>query len=47
MFNLSGSAKHFENSDESVCEEVLRKAIDHEEDEDVMYISDEEMSQVK
>lgn len=47
MFNLSGSAEQFENSDESVCEEVLRKALDHEEDEDVMYISDEEMSQVK
>ncbi|XP_027043854.1 minichromosome maintenance domain-containing protein 2-like [Pocillopora damicornis] len=45
VFNLSGSAEQFENSDESVCEEVLRKAIDHEEDEDVMYISDEEMSQ--
>lgn len=47
MFNLSGSTEQFENSDESVCEEVLRKALDHEEDEDVMYISDEEMSQVK
>lgn len=45
MFNLSGSAEQFENSDESVCEEVLRKALDHEEDEDVMFISDEEMSQ--
>ncbi|CAH3120737.1 unnamed protein product [Pocillopora meandrina] len=45
VFNLSGSAEQFENSDESVCEEVLRKALDHEEDEDVMYISDEEMSQ--
>lgn len=47
MFNLSGSVEQFENSDESVCEEVLRKALDHEEDEDVMFISDEEMSQVK
>ena len=47
MFNLSGSTEQFENSDESVCEEVLRKALDHEEDEDVMFISDEEMSQVK
>lgn len=47
MFNLSGSAEQFENSDESVCEEVLRKALDYEEDEDVMFISDEEMSQVK
>nr|XP_058967246.1 minichromosome maintenance domain-containing protein 2-like [Pocillopora verrucosa] len=45
VFNLSGSAEQFENSDESVCEEVLRKALDHEEDEDVMFISDEEMSQ--
>ena len=46
MFNLSGSAEQFDNSDESVSEEVLRKAIEHQEDEESLYITDEEMRQV-
>ncbi|XP_022783385.1 MCM domain-containing protein 2-like [Stylophora pistillata] len=46
VFNLSGSAEQHDNSDESVSEEVLRKALDHDEDEeDALYISDEEISQ--
>ena len=46
VFNLSGSAEHVDNSDESVSEEVLRKAMEYPQDEASLYISDEEMSQV-
>ncbi|KAJ7363409.1 Minichromosome maintenance domain-containing protein 2 [Desmophyllum pertusum] len=45
VFNLSGSAEHVDNSDESVSEEVLRKAMECPQDEASLYISDEEMSQ--
>lgn len=46
MINLSGSVEHVDNSDESVSEEVLKKAVEYPEDEALLYISDEEMSQV-
>jgi len=46
VLNLSGSAENFDNSDESVSEEMLRKAIEDSEDVTSSYISDEEMGQV-
>ena len=46
MLNLSASAQNVDNSDESVSEEMLRKAMEDSEDVASLYISDEEMGQV-
>ena len=46
MLNVSGSAENIDFSDESVSEEVLRKAMEDSEHVDSLYISDEEMGQV-
>jgi len=46
VLNLNGSAENVDNSDESVSEEMLRKAMEDSEDVASLYISDEEMTQV-
>lgn len=45
VLNLSGSAENADKSDESVSEEVLRKAMEDSEEVASLYISDKEMGQ--
>ena len=46
VFNLSGIHDHTDNSEESVSEEVLKKATECTEEETMFYLSDDEFSQV-
>ena len=46
VFNLSGIHDHTDNSEESVSEEVLKKATECTEEETMSYPSDDEFSQV-
>lgn len=46
MLNLNGSVENVDNSDESVSEEMLRKAMEDPADVESFNIRDEEMDQV-